>query len=88
MDALNEYSYMWESDKDKYVLLNDELGNSILYLNGKEIMFFLIEDDVLVDSIITKMLESGNKVYNSISELQEYVGIKWIMCSHKHIPSM
>lgn len=76
MDALNEYSYMWESDKDKYVLLNDELGNSILYLNGKEIMFFLIEDDVLVDSIITKMLESGNKVYNSISELQEYVGIK------------
>lgn len=76
MDALNEYSYIWESDKDKYVLLNDELDISILYLNEKEVMFFLIEDDELSDSIITKMLESGNKVYNSIDELQVAIGIK------------
>lgn len=76
MDELNEFSYMWESEKDKYVLLNDELGNSILYINGKEIMFVLIEDDVLDDLIINKMIENGNKVYNNIVELQETVGIK------------
>ena len=76
MDELNEFSYMWESEKDKYVLLNDELGNSILYINGKEIMFVLIEDDVLDDLIINKMIENGNKVYNNIDELQETVGIK------------
>ena len=36
-------------------------------------MFFLIEDDTLVDLIISKMLENGNKVYNSIEELQEAI---------------
>lgn len=84
MDALNEYSYIWESDKDKYVLLNDELDISILYLNEKEVMFFLIEDDELSDSIIAKMLESGNKVYNSIDELQVAIDIKWVMFSYKY----
>ena len=39
MDALNEYSYIWGVDKDKYVLLKDEFGMSILSINGKEIMF-------------------------------------------------
>lgn len=76
MDALNKYSYIWESDKDRYVLLNDELGNSIFVINGEELMFFLIEDDALLDLIIGKMLESGNKVYNSITELKEVVGAK------------
>lgn len=85
MDALNEYSYIWESDKDKYALLNDELDISILYLNEKEVMFFLIEDDELSDSIIAKMLESGNKVYNSIDELQVDIDIRWVMFSYKYI---
>lgn len=74
MNTLSEYSYIWEADKDKYVLLNDELGSSILFINDREIMFFLIEEDALVDSIIAKMLENGNKVYNSITELQEAIG--------------
>ena len=26
MDSLNELSYIWESDKDNYVLLKDEIG--------------------------------------------------------------
>ena len=75
MNLLEEYSYIWQTDKDKYVLLNDELGNSILFIKGKEIMFFLIEDDVLLDLIISKMMEHGNKIYNSIAELQKDIGI-------------
>ena len=74
MNTLSEYSYIWEADKDKYVLLDDELGSSILFINDdKEIMFLLIEEDALVDSIIAKMLENGNKVYNNIKELQEAI---------------
>ena len=76
MDALNEYSYIWGEDKDKYALLKDELGNSILSINGKELMFLLIEDDTMADLVIAKMLECGNKVYNSIAELKEAVGSK------------
>ena len=76
MNMLDEYSYIWQTDKDKYVLLNDELGNSILFIKEKEIMFFLIEDDALLDLIISKMLEHGNKIYNSIAELQKDIGIR------------
>ena len=76
MNMLDEYSYIWQTDKDKYVLLNDELGNSILFIKEKEIMFFLIEDDALLDLIISKMMEHGNKIYNSIAELQKDRGIR------------
>ncbi len=76
MNMLDEYSYIWQTDKDKYVLLNDELGNSILFIKEKEIMFFLIEDDALLDLIISKMVEHGNKIYNSIAELQKDIGIR------------
>ena len=71
MNLLEEYSYIWQTDKDKYVLLRDELGNSILFIKGKEIMFFLIEDDALHELIISKMMEHGNKIYNSIAEIQK-----------------
>ena len=73
MDVLNEHSYIWESDKDRYVLLKDNLEYDIFYINEKELMFFLIEDDTLADLIVNKMLENGNKVYNSIKELQEAI---------------
>ena len=76
MNMLDEYSYIWQTDKDKYVLLNDELGNSILFIKEKEIMFFLIEDDALLDLIMSKMMEHGNKIYNSIAELQKDIGIR------------
>ena len=75
MNLLEEYSYIWQTDKDKYVLLRDELGNSILFIKGKEIMFFLIEDDTLHELIISKMMEHGNKIYNSIAEIQKDIGI-------------
>lgn len=76
MNKLNEYSYIWQTDKDKYVLLSDELGNSILFIKEKEIMFFLVEDDALLELIISKMMEHGNKIYNSIAELQKDIDIR------------
>lgn len=76
MNKLDEYSYIWQTDKDKYVLLSDELGNSILFIKEKEIMFFLVEDDALLELIISKMMEHGNKIYNSIAELQKDIDIR------------
>lgn len=70
MSLLNEYSYIWEEDRDKYVLVTDELGESIFYINENEIMYFLIEDDMLDTLIINKMLANGNRIYKSIEELQ------------------
>lgn len=75
MSMLDEYSYIWQTDKDKYVLLNDELGISIIFIKKKEMMFFLVEDDALLNLIISKMMEHGNKIYNSIVELQKDIGI-------------
>lgn len=46
--------------------------NGIIY-DKKEV---LIEDDIVADSVIAKMLEHGNKVYNSITELKEAINIR------------
>lgn len=76
MDVLKDYAYIWETDRDKYVLLNDDFGNSILAIGGDEIKFLLIEDDALLDMVVEKMQERGNKVYGSIAELQEALNSK------------
>ena len=70
MRDINYYSYIWEKDKEKYVLLDDEIGKSILYLNGNKVMFYLIEDNELVEQIIERMIVAGNKKYTSIDELR------------------
>ena len=76
MNGLDEYSNIWQTDKYKLVLLSDDLGNSILFIKEKKIMFVLIEDDEVHDMIISKMLENGNKIYNNIAELQKDIGLK------------
>lgn len=76
MVALKDYAYIWETDRDKYVLLNDDFGNSILAIDGNEIKFLLIEGDALFEMIVEKMQERGNKVYCSIAELQEALNSK------------
>lgn len=71
MNKLREYSYIWETDKEKYVLVDDALGKSIIFIKNKEIMFCLLEDEVLLNLIIRKMIECGNKKYSSFAELQK-----------------
>lgn len=75
MNELEKHKDIWGADKEKYVLVEDELGEDIFYIKGKEIMFVLIEDDALHDSIVCKMKEFGNKKYSSLMELQAVVGI-------------
>lgn len=71
MKNVNEYSYIWEEDKEKYVLVSDEYGDCIFEIGGTELMFLLIEDDALAELIVENMIKNGNKVYKSIIELKE-----------------
>ena len=71
MKNVNEYSYIWEKDREKYVLVSDEYGDDIFEIGGTELMFLLIEDDALVELIAENMIKNGNKVYKSIIELKE-----------------
>ena len=71
MKNVNEYSYIWEEDKEKYVLVSDEYGDDIFEIGGTELMFLLIEDDALAELIVENMIKNGNKVYKSIVELKE-----------------
>lgn len=75
MNELEKHKEIWETDKENYVLVNDEFGKGIFYIQGKEIMFVLIEDETLHDSIVCKMLECGNKQYGSFAELQAAVDV-------------
>lgn len=75
MNELEKHKDIWGVDREKYVLVVDELGEDIFYIKGKEIMFVLIEDDVLHDSIVCKMKEFGNKKYNSLMELKTAIGV-------------
>ena len=58
MSDLNEYSYIWEKDKEKYVLLDDEISKSILFLDDNKIMFYLIEDDEEEESYHTEEMRN------------------------------
>ncbi len=63
---IEEYKYLWESDKADWVLANTEYGYGIA--NKKTQMALLVSDDELEDAIIAKMLESGNRVYENIND--------------------
>ncbi len=63
---INEYSYIWTTEKDEYVLVNTEYGYGIV--NKKRQMVLSISNDELEKAIIQKMLDEGNKIYEDINE--------------------
>ena len=81
MDTLEQFSHIWQQDKDKYIVLYDEFGKSIFSIEGETLMFCLIDDDCIFNAVVEKMTESGNKIYRSMAELQDDCGLT----SGKHI---
>lgn len=73
MSNLDEFSYIWTINKEKYVVLDDEYGKSVLFINDNRIMFVLIEDDELANQVIDRMIFEGNKIYTDINELQNLI---------------
>lgn len=74
MHLLESYSHIWQEDKDKNVCLMMNPGIEYFLLKKMKLCFFLIEDDAQYELVISKMMEHGNKVYNSIEEIQQVIG--------------
>lgn len=63
---IDEYKYLWESERADWVLVNTEYGYGIV--NKKTRMSLLVSIEELEDVLIAKMLESGNRVYENIND--------------------
>ena len=72
MDNILEYVNMWNKDKNRYVLVKDELGESIFEMTEKEIMYCLIEDEKVQREVVKIMEREGNETFYSMAELIEY----------------
>lgn len=71
-ERLKEYAHIWNQEKDRYVLVKDELGISIFEITEKEIMYCLIEDETVLREVVEIMEREGNETFYSIAELKEY----------------
>lgn len=62
---IDDYKYLWESEKNDWGLVNTEYGYGIV--NKKKQMALMISDEELELAIIAKMKEAGNMVYENIN---------------------
>lgn len=65
---IRQYEYLWTNEKYDYVLVKEKMGYSIVErtMNG----FLLIENEVLHNEIVEKMLQKGVPVFESAFHLQ------------------
>ena len=61
---IDEFSYLWTTQKEEWVLVNSDYGCFII--NKKTQMMLHIDSDELEEAIIQKMLEEGNQIYKDI----------------------
>ncbi|MCR5311310.1 MAG: hypothetical protein K6E32_07860 [Lachnospiraceae bacterium] len=61
---LDEFSYIWSTQKGNWVLVNTQHGYGIV--NKKEQTVLSISNEELYDAVIKKMREEGCKVYDNI----------------------
>jgi len=61
---IEEYSYLWTTEKEDTVLVNTEFGYGIV--NKKQHTVLSISDTATSQAVIKKMLEEGNKIYENI----------------------
>ena len=64
--SINEYGYLWTTEKEDWVLVNTEFGYGIV--NKKSQMALMISDEELENAIIERMKSSGNRIYNDRNE--------------------
>ena len=66
MISINEYDYLWNSEKDEWVLVNTSFGYGIV--NKKTQSALLVSDEALESALIDRMLSEGNKIYDDIND--------------------
>ncbi len=66
---MNEYSYLWNEEKNDWVLVHTEYGYSIV--NKKSQMALMVSDGELEEALIDRMIQEGNRKYDNIQEAFE-----------------
>ena len=61
---INEYSYLWTTEKEDYVLVETEFGYGIV--NKKKQMVLSVSNEELEAKLIQKMQIEGNKTFSNI----------------------
>ncbi|MGF6873161.1 hypothetical protein [Paraburkholderia sp. MM5477-R1] len=61
-ERLQQYEYLWDGSQPQWALLSDGTGAGYLIVNTVSKMGKIIEDDVLAQKIIEKMLATGVRV--------------------------
>ena len=63
---INEYEYLWTTEKADWVLVDSSYGYGII--NKKTQMYLSVSDDALEKALIEKMLAEGCKTYDNIND--------------------
>ena len=64
--CIDDYSYLWTTEKDSWVLVNTEYGYAIV--NKKAQKALRVSNEELADALIEKMLKEGNQTYKNIND--------------------
>ena len=64
--CIEDYNYLWTTEKDSWVLVNTEYGYTIV--NKKAQKALLVTNEELADALIEKMLKEGNQTYENIND--------------------
>ncbi len=63
---IDDYNYLWTTEKKSWVLVNTEYGYAIVNKMNKTAL--LISNDELADALVEKMLKAGNQAYDNIND--------------------
>ena len=63
---VSEFSYVWTTEKNDYVLVDSEFGYAIV--NKREQTVLCISDEETDAAVVEKMLEAGCRVYSNIKD--------------------
>ena len=64
--CIDDYKYLWTTEKDSWVLVNTEYGYEIV--NKKDQKALLVSNEKLADALVEKMLNAGNRTYENIND--------------------
>ena len=64
--CIDDYSYLWTTEKNSWVLVNTEYGYTIV--NKKDQKALLVSNEELADALVEKMLKEGNQTYENIND--------------------
>ena len=64
--CIDDYKYLWTTEKDSWVLVNTEHGYAIV--NKKDQKALLVSNEKLADALVEKMLNAGNRTYENIND--------------------